>query len=62
MIATVFRAPAVIVVVVAVFAAGACSRAEGERPFAYAGRVRFGDGAQSCAWPSPHRTCRRHAA
>jgi uncharacterized membrane protein (UPF0127 family) len=44
MIATVLRGPAVVVVVVAAFAVGACSRAVGERPFAYPGRVRFGDG------------------
>jgi uncharacterized protein len=44
MITTVFRAPALVVVLVVASAAGACSRAEGERPFPYAGRVRFGDG------------------
>jgi uncharacterized membrane protein (UPF0127 family) len=43
MIATVSRTLAVVVVVL-VFAAGACSRAEADRPFASAGRVRFGDG------------------
>jgi uncharacterized membrane protein (UPF0127 family) len=42
MITTVFRAPAAVLLSIALLA-GACSRAQGDRPLPYAGLVRFDD-------------------